>query len=70
MQFLQRPASSMMQQQEHLGPETKFQSSFARCLNLPPQAMDHKTWLENELLETRQVTSYLGDITKPKMHFD
>ena len=33
----------------------KFQSSFARCLNLPPCAMDQKTWLENELLETRQV---------------
>ena len=40
----------------------KFRSSFARCLNLPPCAMDQKTWLENELLDTRQVRG----IHKPK----
>ena len=34
----------------------KFHSSFARCLNMPPMMMDQTTWLENELLETRQVS--------------
>ena len=33
----------------------KFQSSFARSLNLPSCAIDERTWLANELLETRQV---------------
>lgn len=36
-----------------------LQSSFARCLNLPPLAMDQRTWLENELLETRQVMLFV-----------
>ena len=35
--------------------EGKFQSSFARCLNMPSMAMDQLSWLENELLDTRQV---------------
>ncbi len=67
--FSERPAStSTFYQQKHsiFHPPTtsipeeqkiemKFQSSFARCLNLPPLAMDQRTWLENELLDTRQV---------------
>ena len=37
-------------------PEIKFHSSFARCLNMPPLTLDQVSWLENELLETRQVS--------------
>ena len=36
--------------------EVKFHSSFARCLNMPPLTLDQVSWLENELLETRQVS--------------
>ena len=38
-------------------PEIKFHSSFARCLNMPPLTLDQVSWLENELLETRQVST-------------
>ena len=33
-----------------------FHSSYARCLNMPPMMLDQTSWLENELLETRQVS--------------
>ena len=39
--------------------EGKFQSSFARCLNMPSMAMDQLSWLENELLDTRQVKAII-----------
>ena len=37
----------------------EFHSSYARCLNMPPMMMDQVSWLENELLETRQVSKNL-----------
>jgi len=45
------PPSSIPEEEKT---SNKFQSSFARSLNLPPCAMDERTWLANELLETRQ----------------
>ena len=36
-----------------------FHSSYARCLNMPPMMLDQTSWLENELLETRQVSQRL-----------
>jgi len=47
-------ASSLQQFETPLPREGKFQSSFARCLNMPSMAMDQLSWLENELLDTRQ----------------
>ena len=37
-----------------------FHSSYARCLNMPPMMLDQTSWLENELLETRQVSQRLS----------
>ena len=51
-------ASSLQQFEAPLPREGKFQSSFARCLNMPSMAMDQLSWLENELLDTRQVKWY------------
>merc|ERR1712008_54050 len=45
------PPSSIPEEEKT---SNKFQSSFARSLDLPPCAMDERTWLANELLETRQ----------------
>ena len=49
------PPSSIPEEEKT---SNKFQSSFARSLNLPPCAMDERTWLANELLETRQVHKF------------
>ena len=61
--YLYPPATSIFAQSSSqfdapMPREGKFQSSFARCLNMPSMAMDQLTWLENELLDTRQVLYY------------